>query len=267
MSIETVKNFWDARPCNIRHSSAPLGTREYFDQVEAKKFFVEPHLPIFAEYEKYKGKKVLEIGCGIGTDSINFARAGAILTVIELSGTSLELCKKRFEVYNLKADFYEGNVEELSTFLPLNQYDLIYSWGVIHHTPRPEKAIKELTKYLNPGGELKLMLYSKFSYKLFWVLKNTDWEFSKMDETMAKYAEAQTGCPVAFTYTFDEIKDLLSDYNIIDIHKDHIFPYDVEEYVKGNYVIDKAFKDMDKKEFKKMEKELGWHTLVKAIKI
>ena len=96
--IEKVKEFWDRRPCNIRHSPKPVGTREYFDEVEARKYFVEPHIPRFAQFERWRGKKVLEIGCGIGTDTINFARHGAQVTAVELSEKSLEIAKKRAEV-------------------------------------------------------------------------------------------------------------------------------------------------------------------------
>lgn len=121
ISIEKVKEYWDKRPCNIRHSLAPVGTRQYFDEVEARKYFVEPHIPLFAEFEKWRGKKVLEIGCGIGTDTINFARAGATVTAVELSERSLELAKRRAEVYGLanKIKFYLGNAEELSKFVPM----------------------------------------------------------------------------------------------------------------------------------------------------
>lgn len=267
VNIETVKEFWDSRPCNIRHSNKQLNTREYFDEVEAKKYFVEPHIPKFADFNKYKDKRILEIGCGIGTDSINFARAGAKLSVVELSPISLDITKKRFEVFNLTADFYLGNSEELTSFVPIESYDLVYSFGVIHHTPYPEKVIKEIKNYLEPGSELKLMLYSKFSYKLFWIMKETNqWDFSKMDELIAKYSEAQSGCPVTYTFTFDEIRKLLDGFKIEDMYKAHIFPYKIEPYKNHQYEIEDSFKDMDKINFDKMEKELGWHTLIRAIK-
>src|SRR5512132_3300903 len=100
-SIADVQRYWDARPCNIRHSAKPVGTRAYFDEVEARKYFVEPHIPGFAEFERWRGKRVLEVGCGIGTDTINFARAGAEVTAIDLSERSLEIARKRATVYKL----------------------------------------------------------------------------------------------------------------------------------------------------------------------
>ena len=127
---------------NIRHSPQPVGTREYFDEVEARKHFVEPHIPTFAEFEHWNGKKVLEIGCGIGTAMINFARHGAQVTAVDLSDKSLELAKQRAEVYGLKnkITFYQANAEELTKHVPTEVYDLVYSFGVIHHTPHPEKV-------------------------------------------------------------------------------------------------------------------------------
>src|SRR3981081_4084302 len=168
--IEQVQNYWDRRPCNIRHSTKPPGSREYFDEVERRKYFVEPHIPRFAEFPNWRNKRVLEIGCGIGTDTINFARSGAEVTVVDLSDESLELCKKRFEVYGQKANFYLGDAEELSSFVPVEKYDLIYSFGVIHHTPRPERVIEQLKLYCKPETELRLMLYSKWSWKVLWII-------------------------------------------------------------------------------------------------
>ena len=264
--IEIIERFWDNRPCNIKHSNEPIGEKKYFDEVEKRKYFVEPHIKTFAEFEKWKDKDVLEIGCGIGTDSINFVRHGANLTAIELSGKSLEICKKRFSVFNLNADLYRGNAEKMTTFLPKNKkYDLVYSFGVIHHTENPENIVSEIKKVLKPKGELRIMLYSKYSYKLFHFMRELDkWDFSKSDEVIRHFAEAQLNCPKALTYTFEEIEKLLSGFDIVEIKKDHIFPYKIPEYIKKKYVVEEHFKNMTKDSFHQMEREMGWHTLVRA---
>ena len=117
-TVQEVARYWDRRPCNIRHSPRPVGSREYFDEVEARKYFVEPHIPAFADFSRWQGKDVLEIGCGIGTDSVNFVRNGARLDIVELSGESIRITKKRLEVFNLQAGLFQGNAEELDRLLP-----------------------------------------------------------------------------------------------------------------------------------------------------
>ena len=165
-NIEEVRVFWDWRPCNIRHSPQPVGTQEYSDEVEVRKYFVEPHIRGFAQFEPWKGKKVLEIGCGIGIDALNFARHGADLTTIELSAASLDVCRKRFEVNSLTANFYQGKVEELSSFVPVQEFDLVYSFGVIHHTPLPDRVFKQILQYCKPETAIRVMLYPKWSWKV-----------------------------------------------------------------------------------------------------
>ncbi|HHN63798.1 MAG TPA: class I SAM-dependent methyltransferase [Nitrospirae bacterium] len=250
--IKVVKQYWDKRPCNIRHSPKQVGTREYFDEVERRKYFVEPHIPLFAQFERWKGKRVLELGCGIGTDSINFARAGADLTVVELSPKSLEICRERFRCYGLNARFYQGNIEELSSIVPVEKYDLVYSFGVIHHTPHPEKVVSEVKKYMGEDSEFRLMLYAKNSWKAFMIEAGLD------------QPEAQNGCPIARTYSHDEIRELLREYEIISIEQDHIFPYVVEKYINYEYVKQPWFEAMPEKMFRILEKKLGWHTLIVA---
>ena len=93
VEITRVQEYWNARPCNIRHSTKVVGSKEYFDEVEARKYMVEPHIPAFAEFERWRGKRVLEIGCGLGTDTMNFARHGARVTAVDLSEKSLELAR------------------------------------------------------------------------------------------------------------------------------------------------------------------------------
>src|ERR1700740_3526157 len=93
VQIARVREYWDFRPCNIRHSRAPVGSRQYFAEVEARQSCAEPHIPAFAQFDRWRGKKVVEIGCGIGTDTINFARGGAQVTSVDLSEKSLELAR------------------------------------------------------------------------------------------------------------------------------------------------------------------------------
>jgi SAM-dependent methyltransferase len=264
-SIPAVKEYWDRRPCNIRHSNKPIGTREYFDEVEERKYFVEPHIPGFAQFERWKGKKVLEIGCGIGTDSVNFARAGADLTVVDISETSLDMCRRRFELYGLKANFHCGNAEELSTFVPVQDYDLIYSFGVIHHTPDPAAAFEQLRKYCNSQTELRVMLYSKWSWKVIWIVavygKGAFW---RADELIRNHSEAQTGCPVTYCYSAAGVRDLMKGYAVQEATKDHIFPYKIGKYVKYEYEWVWYFRSIPQRAFRWLEKRLGWHTLVVA---
>lgn len=249
-TIKDVKNFWDKRPCNIKHSDKEFGTKEYFDDVEHRKYFVEPHIPAFADFPKWKDKKVLEIGCGIGTDSTNFVRNGADYTGFELSKESLEVTKKRFEVFRLSGKFYSGNAEELSSFVPVEKYDLVYSFGVIHHSPHPEKIIAEAKKYMHSSSEFKLMLYSKYSWKSFMIHLGFD------------QPEAQYGCPIANVYSFKEIEKLLDGLEITEIKKDHIFPYVIKKYKKYEYEIVPWFRWLPKNIFRWLEKNFGWHTLI-----
>ncbi len=268
VSIEEVKAFWNNRPCNIRHSSAPIGSKKYFDEVEKRKHFVEPHIPEFADFKKWKGKKVLEIGCGLGTEAINFARNGASLTVVELSEESLELARKRFEVYGQHANFILGNAEELDSLIPQGeQFDLIWSFGVIHHSPHPENILKKCEALLKADGELRMMVYSKISYKLFYLMREMGiWDFGCLDELISTYSEAQTGCPVTYSYTFESLKRLFSGFEVLDVSKAHIFPWKIEKYIAHEYEKEECFKNISDVFFKELESELGWHMLVRAKK-
>ena len=250
--LDAVRDYWNRRPCNIRHSQAEIGSKEYFDQVEARKYMVEPHILAFADFARWEGKRVLEIGCGLGTDATNFARAGADYTGLELSSASLELTKKRFAIFGLNGTFYLGNAEELNDIIPSQKFDLIYSFGVIHHTPNPDRVIEAAKNYLHAGSEFRLMLYAKHSWK------------AAMIEAGLDQPEAQSGCPIAFTYTKKEAAALMHGYEIIDIRQDHIFPYVIEKYVKYEYELQPWFTAMPKEIFRALEEHFGWHMLIRA---
>jgi SAM-dependent methyltransferase len=269
VSIDTVKHFWDRRPCNIRHSLKPVGSREYFDEVEARKYLVEPHIPRFAQFERWREKKVLEIGCGIGTDTINFARHGAQVTAVELSTESLNIARQRAKVFGLenRIQFYRGDAEKLAQFLPTQTYDLVYSFGVIHHTPKPERVIEQARHYMQTDDTLKIMVYHRYAWKVFWILLTYGrGQFWRSQELVAAHSEAQSGCPITYTYTRADVRDLLepNGFRITDICVDHIFPYRIPDYIKHRYVKVWYFRWMPESMFHWLERHLGWHLCVTA---
>ncbi len=266
-TVGDVQRFWDARPCNIRHSKSRIGTKKYFNEVEKRKYFVEQHIVSFAQFDKWRGKSVLEIGCGIGTDTINFARHGAKVTAVELSKKSLDIAKRRAKVFGLqnKIKFYLANVEELSKTVPIRRYDLIYSFGVIHHTPHPEKAIKEIKKYADKNTVFKLMIYNRYSWKVLWILfKYGKGAFWTLDELIARHSEAATGSPVTYVYSRTQAKKLLRGFKIKDICADHIFPYQIPDYKKYRYRKVWYFRYLPKSLFRLLETSIGWHLLITA---
>lgn len=266
-TVDDVRNYWNNRPCNIRHSPKDVGSREYFDEVERRKYFVEPHIPLFAEFERWEGKRVLEIGCGIGTDTMNFARAGAKVTAVDLSEESLHVARRRAEVFGLqdRITFIQANAERLSEFVPVETYDLVYSFGVIHHTPNPENVVREVLKYMNKQSQFKMMVYNRYSWKVLWVLlKYGKCKFWDLDKIVAKYSEAQTGCPITYSYSRKSIINLLYDFEINKIFVDHIFPYTIEEYKKYTYKKTWYFNLLPYKLFRILEKNAGWHLCVQS---
>src|SRR5260370_27479569 len=100
--INSVSDYWNSRPCKMRYSWKPVGSREYFDEVEARKYFVGSHIPGFVEFERWKGKRVLEVGCGIGSDTIVFARHGANVTAVDLTEKSLDVARQRARAYGVE---------------------------------------------------------------------------------------------------------------------------------------------------------------------
>jgi 2-polyprenyl-3-methyl-5-hydroxy-6-metoxy-1,4-benzoquinol methylase len=267
--MERVRAYWDARPCNVRHSPKAVGTREYFDEVEKRKYRVEPHIPAFAEFARWSGKKVLEIGCGIGTDTINFARAGAEVTAVDLSPKSMAIAQARAQAFDLsrRIRFHCADAEDLSCTVPVEPYDLIYAFGVIHHSARPERILAQLRAYSKPDGTLKLMVYHRYSWKVLGiVLGSGRGRFWQLDRLVAQSSEAQNGCPVTYTYGRNAARRMIeqSGFRVTDLRVDHIFPYRISEYVQYRYVKEWYFDRMPGPLFRHLERYAGWHLLITA---
>jgi SAM-dependent methyltransferase len=267
--VEEVRAYWDRRPCNLRHSTQPVGERTYFDEVERRKYFVEPHIPGFADFPAWKERRVLEIGCGLGTDTIQFARAGAHVTAVDLSPVSLDLARRRAAVYGLedRIRFLEADVERLEERLPPGDFELVYGFGTLHHTPRPDAALRALRRQLADEGTLKLMMYHRRSWKVLrLLLAEGRGRFWDLDGIVARGSEAQTGCPVTYSYTRRSLARLLRDcgFEPQEMRVEHLFPWRIPEYVRHEYRKEWYFAAMPKPVFHWLECRVGWHLCVTA---
>lgn len=268
--ISKVRDYWDHRPCNIRHSRAPLGTRQYFDEVEQRKYFVESHIPAFADFARWSGKRVLEIGCGIGTDTMNFARAGALVTAVDLSPQSLDVARRRAEVMGVaeRVRFVEADAEHLPECLDSAPYDLVYSFGVIHHSPRPSVILEHVRRhFIAQAGTLKVMVYHRRSWKVLEILgREARGAWWRLDRQIARHSEAQTGCPITYTYSRREAAALLAraGFRMTHMQVDHIFPYRVADYIEYRYRKRLMFRWLPAGAMRLLERSFGWHLCLTA---
>ena len=159
---ERVRAFWQEHPCGSKFSDADIGTREFFDRVEQHRYEKEWHIPAAASFESTRGLRVLEIGCGVGTDGLQFARAGATYTGVDLTEAAVELARKNFESAGMPGEFRVSDAEKLD--FTDESFDIVYSHGVLHHTPDIAAALREVHRVLKPGGRAIVMLYHRGSY-------------------------------------------------------------------------------------------------------
>jgi len=166
MLKEEVRRYWDRQPCGTQFTQLAWGTPEFFAEVERFRYWVQPFLPRLVRFEQYRGKRVLEVGCGLGTDLLQFARAGAFVTGVDLSSESIRLARQRFALEGLAGEFLVADAEHL----PFEDasFDVVYSFGVLHHTPHIGQAMREIHRVLVPGGELIMMVYHRRSLHV-WV--------------------------------------------------------------------------------------------------
>jgi SAM-dependent methyltransferase len=149
----------------VKNSAWAPGTRAFYDEVDTFRYAEEFHIPQVAEFERYRGARVLEIGGGVGSDGRRFARNGADYVDADLSINSLKVARAGFEVFGLSGRFVSTDAERLP--FPSEHFDLVYSHGVLHHTPDTGAAISEVRRVLRPDGIAAIMLYARESLAYF----------------------------------------------------------------------------------------------------
>lgn len=161
-----IQSFWDAHPCGAKFAGQQQENQSFFFRaVEEHRYLQEPHIREMAAFGDASGKQVLEIGCGLGTDGAQFARAGARYVGVDLSPASVMLARKNLELQHLPADLLVSDAECLP--FPDAAFDVVYSNGVLHHTPNLPAAVAEIHRILRPGGRAIVMVYHKASINYY----------------------------------------------------------------------------------------------------
>ena len=158
---KAIHDFWDRAACGEELYLSGHNKEDYQKQAKIR-YALEPFILNFAGFNQYEGKKVLEIGVGLGADHQKYAEGGAHLTGVDLTKRAIEHTRQRFQSFGLISDLRVADAENL----PFDDktFDLVYSWGVLHHSPDTAKAIDEVFRVLRPGGTAKIMLYHKYSF-------------------------------------------------------------------------------------------------------
>jgi ubiquinone/menaquinone biosynthesis C-methylase UbiE len=227
---QAVRSFWDSQPCGTGEPAAAPGSREFFEQLAAIRYRREPFIRSLAAFSTRSGQRVLEVGCGAGTDTTQFALAGARLTSVDLSLQSLRMARQHLAACEAQAQLCEADAEKLP-FADAS-FDVVYSWGVIHHTPDMPAAIAEIARVLRPGGQLRVMIYHRHSWVTLrvWVrhalLQGRPWKTFR--EMLARHVES-TGTQA---FTRRETRQLFRCFDGIELQT-ILTAYDAELFGPG----------------------------------
>lgn len=262
-----VKNFWNNNSCGeelyFKGASEILAFKNQMD----KRFQLEPYIIQFADFEASRNKIVLEIGVGLGADHQIFAESGANLYGIDLTERAINNTKNRLNLFNLKSNLSVGDAENLS--FDDNFFDLVYSWGVIHHSPNTENAVDEIYRVLKTDGKAKIMIYHKYSFVgyMLWIRYALLYfrPLMSLESIYAIYLES----PGTKAYTIKNAKEMFSNFKEVKIttlltHGD-LLTSDAGQRHKG-YLLSIAKQFFPRFVIKKLFPKHGLFMLIEAVK-
>jgi SAM-dependent methyltransferase len=256
---------WTQDPCGAVHDREhEFGTREFFDTVERHRYTeYAAWMPQVMGFDKFRDARLLEVGCGMGTDLLQFARGGARCTGIDLTPRSIEITRHRFRLYDADGAFMISDGEHLP-FLD-ESFDVVYSNGVLHHTPDTAGAIREVHRVLRPGGTAKVMLYHRNSLNYWFdivlrrgVLRGDFLRGRSVAEIMSRIVEFSDhdARPLVKVYSRKQARELFSLFKDVRV--------DVEQLMRAELRFLSPL--VSEKRLDQLRKKIGWNVIITAIK-
>jgi ubiquinone/menaquinone biosynthesis C-methylase UbiE len=249
--ITRIQDYWNRRIHDLEIAEHPVGTQEFFQDLEGYRFDKLRYLPKIIDFSGYKGKRILEIGCGLGLDLAKFAQGQADVTGIDLSQTAIDLAKKHFQYRHLKGDLHVMNGEALT--YPDASFDVVYAHGVLQYTADTQKMVDEAFRVLKPGGVLIGMVYNRKGWLNI---------MSKFFKVELEHEDA----PVLKKFTIREFKIFLRRFSKVSIIPER-FPVKsrLHHGVKG-FLFNTLFVGLFNCIPRFLVRRSGWHLMAFAVK-
>ena len=245
-TVDTVHDFWQSHINNEYYTGAERASDSYFNDIEERRYRTHYHLPELFESMDGTDQRLLEVGCGIGVDSIQLAKRGFQVTAVDLTENALAVARQFAARREATVDFRLGNAEGLD--FPDESFDAVYSFGVLHHTPDIERSVAEVHRVLRPGGRAYVMLYHRNSLVnlMHWALR-LPYESPR---------DRKDHCPVVYTFSRSGVRELFRDFASVEVHSDYPFTY--------------GFGPLTTKlplgVRRRLGRVIGWHLMISAVR-
>jgi ubiquinone/menaquinone biosynthesis C-methylase UbiE len=214
-TVKSVKDFWETHVNNEYYTDQERASELYLSEIEDRRYLWHYHLrDLFRRLAGSHGR-LLEVGCGIGVDSIQLARCGFDVTAVDLTESAIGVARKSARHREVTIDFRVGNAEGLD--LPGESFDAVYSFGVLHHTPNIERAVGEIRRVLRPGGTAYVMLYHR------WSLVNLVHRVLRLPYESPK--DRKDHCPVVYTFSRRGVRRLFGPFSDVSVRAEYPFTF------------------------------------------
>lgn len=250
-TLGAIRAYWNEHIHDLEIAQHPIGTKEFFEELTAYRFEKLEYLPRLVDFTVYRGKRLLEVGCGVGLDLVRFAQHGAIVTGVDLAEVSIKLAKKNFAFHGVTGDLQIMDGEHLH--FNDESFDVAYAHGVLQYTADAKRMIQEINRILKPGGEAILMVYNRYSW------------LNLLSGLFAVQLEHEDA-PILRKYSIDEFRRILRDFSYVEIIPER-FPVKTRLHrgLKA-LVYNSFFVGVFNLIPRSIVRPFGWHLMAKAIK-